>query len=193
MQEGLLSSTKVTSSKTAGLPGTKGPALPSLISSLTSRRQVSGATASSALSQATGTPAMPSLDNLDISIQHGRAQSIRSVSTVDSEISAVTEDTRSSHETIRIKETEQEALPPLSTRAGLAKGSAFSTLSGFLNRGLRLKNVETPDLSKTATGSGPHVKLTFRHENKKMSCIVYYAEGFAGKPVGCCDGTKYAC
>jgi hypothetical protein len=129
---------------------------------------------------------------VDVSVQHGRAESIRSISTVDSDVSDASDVTTASDKTLKEKESseshaDEEGLPQPPVSAALdpsaTKGSAFSTLSGFLNRGLRLNHLEVPP-SETSTpedNTGPHVKLTFRHENKKMSCIVYYAEQFAGE------------
>lgn len=182
----MLSATKASSPKPSPLGPSKAPALPSLITSLTSRRHVSEATATTAASD---TSATSSLAPMDISVQHGRAESVRSVSTVNSEVSDAGTSSDTSTYTVRdddvpLKET-AKSLPQASTAqpAVAAKGSAFSTISGFLNRGLRINHPDmqekTESIPKTSTG--PHVKLTFRHEHKKMSCIVYYAQQFAGK------------
>lgn len=183
-----MSATKASVAKPAPLGPHKGPALPSLISALVNRRHVSEAAATNAVSDAS---AVTSLDALDISVQHGRAESVRSISTVDSEASTSGHSSETSNDTLRGQESmtpevvggspRQRAGPP---NPVVAKGSAFSTISGFLNRGLRINHLEPPTpLPGGTSAAGPHIKLTFRHEHKKMSCIVYYAKQFAGRPL----------
>lgn len=123
-------------------------------------------------------------------MQHGRAASVRSTSTVDSETTSVSSQSSiASNDTVRGEDIAEanamNELPqaPASQEPVLgAKTSAFSTISGFLNRGLRINHLETPpNIVPSSAATGPHIKLTFRHEHKKMSCIVYYAQEFAGK------------
>lgn len=186
-QEALLSATKASVPKPSPLNQSKSPALPSLISSLVNRRHVSEATATSSISEAS---AATSLAALDISVQHGRAASVRSTSTVDSETASVSSlSSNTSNDTLRGKEmletdgsNELPRIPTNHEPVAATKSSAFSTISGFLNRGLRINHLESPPTSAAHNAAtGPHVKLTFRHEHKKMSCIVYYAQDFAGK------------
>jgi hypothetical protein len=180
-----LSATKASVAKPAPLGPHKSPAVPSLISALVNRRHVSEAAATNAVSDPS---VATSLDALDISVQHGRAESVRSVSTIGSVASTSSHSSETSNDTLRGQESPTPDVVGGSPRQPgpqnpvVAKGSAFSTISGFLNRGLRINHLE-PHIPSPAggTAAGPHIKLTFRHEHKKMSCIVYYAQQFAGR------------
>lgn len=181
-----MSATKANVSKPSPLGPSRSPALPSLISALTNRRHVSEATATSATADVVAAPTLAdALADLDISVQHGRAASVRSVSTADSEVSDASRLSDSSVQTVRGESSAPEDRPPPSLQpSGDTKGSTFSTISGFLHRGLRINNLESnePIANATTRTAGPHIKLTFRHGHKKMSCIVYYAQEFAGEP-----------